>query len=171
MNTKPQTKFKLILISFFASFFAIVFSFYFLHEIVIKVRDSKIKIAEVKRDTALLDKISQEKKQYSNDIQKITSTLPSEYYEVSFFTTQLEQLAQNNNLILEINIDKSKKEEKGSFSSIEYALDIEGSYPSISEFLSQISKLSYHTSIDQLKIFSEEGILTANVKFKLFVEK
>ena len=171
MNIKPQIKYKLILISFFTSFIAIAISLYFLKGIVADVKNSKTKVAEINRDISLLDKILLEKKQYANDIQIVKTTLPSQYYEVSYFTTQLERLAQNNNLALEVGIDKSKKEEKGSYSSITYALDIKGNYPSVSEFLKQMSKLPYHTSVNKIQILNGEEGLTTKVIFRLYVEK
>lgn len=167
----PQTKYKLIVISLLSSFIAIGFGLYFLNKVASDVRGSKIKIAEINRDVDLLEKITKEEKQYEVDIQKVKSTLPSEYYEVSFFTTQLERLAQNNNLALNININKDKKKEKDSYESVTYSLEINGKYSSVSDFLSQMSKLPYHTSVDRLEIESGEGGPVTEVIFRLFVEK
>jgi Tfp pilus assembly protein PilO len=171
MNINPKNKFNLMVASLFFSFVAIGLCLNLLNGIVEKVKVSKIKVAEINRDIALLDKISEEKKQHENNIQKITNTLPSEYYEVSFFTTQIERLARNNNLILEISIDKSKKEERETYDSIAYALEIKGSYPLVSQFLSQMSRLPYHTIVERMNISNEEGELTTQITFKLFVEK
>lgn len=171
MVINHQNKYKLIVISLIFSFFAISAGLYFLNDIAVRVRQSKIKIAEINRDISLLDKIVQEKSQYENDIQRVKSTLPTEYYEVSFFTTQLERLAQNNNLTLEINIDQNKKDEKETYDSVAYSLELRGTYQPVSEYFSQISKLAYHTTIDHMEILNEEGILTAKVKLRLFLEK
>lgn len=171
MNANPKNKFNLMLFSLIASFIAIAISLNFLNDIVEKVKVSKVKVAEINRDIELIDKISKEKKQYEKDIQKITSTLPSEYYEISFFATQLEKIALTNGLTLDINIDKSKIEEKENYDSVTYVVNVKGSYPSVSEFLSQMSKLPYHTILERFNISIEEGKLTTIISFKIYVQK
>ena len=171
MNTNPKTKFNFILI-----FLVILFLIHFcspstINNVAGKVRESKIKVAEINRDISLLDKISHENSQYANDIQKVVNTLPSKYFQVSFFSAELERIAQNNSLTLTINIDKEKKEETETISSIEYALEVTGSYASISNFLSQMSKLPYHTSLEHTEISKKESEPMAKITFKLFVQK
>lgn len=171
MNVNSNNRFKLMTIALLLSFVGIAVCFNMLHLIVGKVKESKIKVDETKRDIALIDKIAQENKQYSAEIQKVKNTLPLEYYEVSFFTTQVEKLAQNNSLELETRIDKDKKEEGAEYDSIIYSLEMKGGYPSISLFLSQLSKLPYHTKVEKMGIAYEEGSLVSKINFKLFVQK
>lgn len=171
MGTNTKTKLKLISLSLTLSFVGIAVSLYFLKSIAIKVKESKVKVAEINRDISLLDKISQEKAQYANDIEKIKDTLPSEYYQISFFTTELERLAQENGASLEINIDPKKGEETDTISSIKYVLEMDGSYTSISNFLSQLSRLPYHTNLDQMNLARKEGEPVGKITFKLFVQK
>ena len=171
MNINPKNKFRLIILSLTVSFISIVILFHYLRGIVDEVKNTKIKIAEVDRDIVLLDKISEDKNQYSADIQKIESTLPSEYFEISFFTAQLENIARNNNLELSINIDKHKKDETESYGTIAYVLEVRGGYPAISDFLSRILKLPYHTSIDKIGISKDEDGIIAKIGFRLFVQK
>jgi len=144
---------------------------YLLSKIANTVKMSKVKVAEINRDIALLDKIVEDRNQYSGDIKKVKFSFPASYDEVSFFTQQLERLAQSGGITLAISIDPGKKEEKEKYSSIMYSMKISGVYTQVSEFLTQIAKLPYHTSVDFLKMGAEGGSLVTNVKFRLFVEK
>ncbi len=171
ISIDKRFKFRFSVVLTAVSFVLIGVGFYQLSKIAITVKKSKVKVAEINRDLVLLDRIVEDRKQYGGDISKIKFTLPSEYYEVSFFSQQLERLAQNNNLILNIKIEQNKKEEKEPFDSIAYAVNLSGSYSNVSEFLSQLAKLPYHTSVDLVKMNLEEGELATDVKFRLFVEK
>jgi Tfp pilus assembly protein PilO len=171
MDTNIKTKLRAISLSLVLTFIGIAVSFYFLKNIAIKVKENKIKVAEINRDISLINKISQEKNQYENDIKKIKNTLPSEYYQISFFTKEIERLSQNNGLTLNIKIDSKKNEETDTVSSIKYVLEVDGSYTSISNFLTQLSKLPYHTSLNQMNIERKEGEPVGKIVFKLFVQK
>ena len=171
MVSNSKNKFRLIVTLLLCTFAGIAFSLNYLRNIAGKVRESKIKVAEINRDISLLDKIALEKNQYTTDIQKVKNTLPFEYYQVSFFTTQLERLAQNNSLNLEIDIEDKKTEETTTIDSVSYALEAKGSYSSVSNFLSQISKLPFHTSLERMEVAQKEGELITKISFKLYVEK
>lgn len=167
----PKLKFKLAVLSLIASFAAVVFGLYSVSKIADTVVKSKVKVAETERDIILLDKLVEERKLYAGEIRKVKSSLPGKYYEISFFVTQLERLAQNNSLGMEIDIDPDKKDEKGSYSSIIFSLKFTGDYNRVSDFLSQMSKLTYHTSVDNIKMDFEGGEIATLVKLRLFVEK
>lgn len=170
MGANTKYKFRLILTILIFLIAGVVISLYFLNNIVGSVKESKVKVAQIKRDVALLDKISQEKTQYSSDIQKIKSTLPSMYYEISFFATELERLAQNNDLTMQISIDEKKKEETNTINSISFLLEIDGTYTSVSYFLTQLSKLPYHTKLERMEFARNEDQPAAKITFKLFTQ-
>ena len=113
----------------------------------------------------------EERKLYAGEIRKVKSSLPGKYYEISFFVTQLERLAQNYSLGMDIDIDPDKKDEKESYSSILFSLKFTGDYNRVSDFLTQMSKLTYHTSVDSIKMDFEGGEIKTLVKLRLFVEK
>lgn len=170
-TTQFENKYKKVRLLLVATFGLIIFGLSYLRNITANLRTSKTRIAEVERDITLLNQIQQDIKQYSQMINEVKSTLPSEYYEISFFTKQLEKLAENSNLTTQIAIDEEKKKEKDTYSSIGYSLNVTGNYISISDFLSQISKLPYHTSVDNLEISSGAEGTIAKVKLRLFIQK
>ena len=167
----PQLKFRLAIFSLLASFGAVIFGLYSFSRIAATVGESKVKVAEISRDVELLDNLMEERKLYAGEIRKVKSSLPAKYYEISYFITQLERLAQNNGLVMEISIGKEKNEEKGSYASITFSLDIVGKRSSVSDFLSQLSKLRYHTSVDKLMVDIDVAEPVTEVEFRLFVEK
>jgi len=167
----PKLKFKLAVLSLMVSFTAVVFGLFSVSKIANTVVKSKIKVAETERDIVLLDKLVEERKLYAGEIRKVKSSLPGKYYEISFFVTQLERLAQNNSLGMDIDIDPDKKDEKESYSSILFSLKFTGDYNRVSDFLTQMSKLTYHTSVDSIKMDFEGGEIKTLVKLRLFVEK
>jgi len=171
ISIDSKLKFRLIILSAIVSFIAVGVGMMFLSKIANTVKESKVKVAEINRDISLLDKIVEDRKQYGGDIKKVENSFPASYDEVSFFTEQLERLAQSGGITLQISIDKSKMEEKEQYASILYSFRISGGYTQTSEFLTQIAKLPYHTSVDVLKMGVESGSLVTNVKFRLFVEK
>ncbi len=132
---------------------------------------SQRSIAETERDINLIDKIKRDNMVYKNSIQLVEGTLPSNYFEVAFFSSEIERLARENTLDLKINIDQKTKEEKASYNSAVYSLETNGSYSAVTNFLTQMAKLPYHTSIDYLKITKEEGKTISNIKFRLFIQK
>lgn len=166
-----QTKYKLVMVLLLTTFIAIIFCLYYLKGLAANLVTNRINIAETERDIVLLDKIIKEKSQYTSDINKVKNTLPSKYYEVAFITTQIEALAQRDNLAIQTSIDQKATEEKGSYSSITYSLILNGSFSSVSEFLSQVAKLPYHTSIDDLKMSVEGGGLVSDIKMRLYIQK
>jgi len=167
----PKLKFKLAVLSLMASVAAVVFGLYSVSKIADTVVKSKVKVAETERDIVLLDKLVEERKLYAGEIRKVKSSLPGKYYEISFFVAQLERLAQNNGLGMDIDIDSDKRDEKGSYSSIVFSLEFIGDYNRVSDFLTQMSKLTYHTTVDNIKMDFEDGELVTLVKLRLFVEK
>lgn len=171
ISIDTKLKFRLIILLTAVSFIAVGVGMFFLSKTANTVKRSKIKVTEINRDIALLDKIIEDRKQYSGDIRKVEYSFPASYDEVSFFTQQIERLALGNGLTLAISIDQNKKEEKEQYDSILYSMRINGSYSAVAEFMTQIAKLPYHTSVDTLKINTEGGSLVASVKFRLFVEK
>ncbi len=171
MMANTQNKLKFTTIALFTSFITIIIGLNILKGIVSKVKTSKLKVAEINRDISLIDKVNDDVKKYESEIKEIVNTLPHEYYELSFFNSQIENIAKENNLTLDIQADKEKKEEKELYDSIGYSISMTGKYLSFANFLSQMSKLPYHTKIDKINIFNEEGVLTAKINFRIFVQK
>ena len=97
--------------------------------------------------------------------------MPTRYSEVAFFTSQMERLAENNAVSILTTIDKDQTQERQPFNSIVYSIEAQGNYPNTAEFLTQMSRLPYHTVVDSLRIESDDGGLTTNIRFRLFVEK
>jgi Tfp pilus assembly protein PilO len=135
------------------------------------ISTQKQTLAGLNHDLEMLDKILSDRQNYEADILTIKNSLPSSYYEVSFFTSQIERLAQVNGLQLETTIDPNVKEEKGGFSSLKFTLNTKGGYQSYSRFLSALTNLPYHTKIDSIKVAKQEGILAQVTIFRLFVNK
>src|SRR4030042_415606 len=132
---------------------------------------SKLKLAESNRDLVLLDNILVDRQKYAADIEKIKKSLPGDYWEVAFFTEQLEKLAAANNLVLETAIDTTVKEDTGGLSSLKFTIKTKGSYQSNAKMLSDISGLPYHTRVDSIKMQKEEGRIAGITTFRLFVNK
>lgn len=166
-----RIKYKIVIVILMATSAAVVIGLYLLDGISKTVSKSRTRIAEMNRDLVLIDKTLADKARYEADIVKVKNTIPSQYFEVSYFTTQVERIAINNNLTLVLNIDQKKKEEKAPYASIAFSLETDGNYSQIAEFFSQLSKLPYHTSVDYLKMSKDDGTLKTEAKFKLFVEK
>jgi Tfp pilus assembly protein PilO len=167
----PESQFKLIILGLVATTLGIFGGMYIISGQKEKIIESKTKIAETKRDLALLDNITQDINRNRGIIEKIKTTLPGQYHEVSFFVGQLERLAQNNNLTLEVNMEPVKKDERANYESVAYSMLINGSYSDVANFLTQISKLAYHTSVDQVTMSNDGGPLVTRVKSRLFIEK
>ena len=128
VNTvQPERKYNIVRLSLLVSLFVIVVGLYFFHSITTDVNRSRIQIAEVENDISLLNQLQQDNRNYSKEINEIKSTLPLEYYEVSFFSAQLEKLAEENNLVIRILVDEDKEEEKSGYNSIMYSLELVGS--------------------------------------------
>ena len=171
ISIDSKLKFRLIILLTAVSFIAVGVGMLILSKTANTVKRSKVKVTEINRDIALLDKIIEDRKQYSGDIRKVKYSFPASYDEVSFFTQQLERLAQGNGLTILISIEQNKKEEKERYDSIMYSMKINGSYSAVSEFMTQIAKLPYHTSVDLVKMNTDSSGLVTNIKFRLFVEK
>jgi Tfp pilus assembly protein PilO len=171
VSKNPQLKLKVVIVSLFVTVGVIIYGLYFLQGLTVNIKASKVKVEEERRDLKLLDKIVKDKNQYDTEIKKAKNTIPSQYYEIAFFTEELNKLAGANGLTLQVNVDKKKKDEKLKYNSVVYSLETRGSYSSVSTFLSQMSKLPYHTTVDSLEMNAESGELISKIKFRLFVEK
>ena len=167
----PEKNLKLAVFLLVSTFVLIIYGFYHLKGTVENVRAGKIKIAEVQRDLDLITRARIDRDQYTSDILRIRSTLPTRYSEVAFFTSQMERLAENNAVSILTTIDKDQTQERQPFNSIVYSIEAQGNYPNTAEFLTQMSRLPYHTVVDSLRIESDDGGLTTNIRFRLFVEK
>jgi Tfp pilus assembly protein PilO len=167
----PHTRYKLVMLLLVSSFVAIIFCLYNIQRLALSLKNIKVNIAESKRDIILIDKVTNERSQYINDINNVKSTLPSKYFEIAYFTSQLETLAELNSLAIQTSIDQKSIEETDTYSSISYSLILNGSFSSVSSFLSQLLKLPYNTYIDNLKMSIENEGLVSHIKIKLFIEK
>ena len=167
----PDLKLKLVRMFLILTTFGIVYGLYYLHSLASNVQASKVKVAEAERDLALLDTARANLHQYASEISQLRHTLPSKYYEVAYFTSQLERLSNNYGLNIQISLDKNPREENQSYNSIAYSLNIEGNYSSVTTFLGQVYRLPFHTAIDSLNMSHEEGRLLTEIKFRLFLEK
>jgi Tfp pilus assembly protein PilO len=135
------------------------------------ISSQKQTLAGLNHDLEMLDKVLSDRQNYESDIITIKNSLPSSYYEISFFTSQIERLAQINALQLETTIDPNVKEEKGGYSSLKFTINTKGAYQSYSNFLSAIANLPYHTIVDSIKVTKQEGALAQVTIFRLFVNK
>lgn len=171
VKINQEIKFKLTIAIAVASFVCVVFVAHLLSGVVDNVKRNRVKIAEIERDIILLDQITQQTQIHRDNIRKVRSTLPSEYYEISFFFVQLEQLAQSNNLSIEISIEPNRKVESAAYDTVAFALNLQGSYSNVTNFLAQLTKLAYHTQVDYLNMSDEGGSLSTDMKLRLFVDK
>ena len=108
VKLNPKTKTNLIYASLLLTLAGVAFALYTLSGIVTTIKKSKVSIAEINRDIALLNRITQDQRTYSDSIEKVKRTLPSQYYEVSYFIKQLERLAQDNGLTIEVVLEPKK---------------------------------------------------------------
>jgi len=166
-----KTKYRLVTVTLLGTLAVIIFCLYYLKDLATNINAARVNIAETQRDIALIDKVTNDMNLYMGDINKLKNTLPSRYFEVAFFTSQLETLAGRNNLSMQVDINEKAVEEKGMYSSISYSLELNGSFSSISEFLSQVAKLPYHTTVSNLNMSIKNGGLVGIVEIKLFIEK
>ena len=171
ISVSEKMKIKFIIVFSVVSFVAMIWGLYSLSNVASIVLANKVRTAEVKRDVELLDRIFEDRKEYGDDIAKVKSSFPSSVYDVSFFAVQLEKLAESKEIVLTLKFDQKEKEEKALYDSITVSLDARGKYLNISEYLSEITKLPYHTEIAQMEINGKDGVTSAKVKLKLFTEK
>jgi len=89
------------------------------------------------------------------------------------FITDLELLAQKNNISLVINIRNDKEEKLGDYYEIRVDLNVNGNYPDILRFLDDVLTLNFYYNLDQLnfsnqkaKTFSDKEAESLNPLFK-----
>ncbi len=166
-----KLKFKIVALISLVSFLAVVYGLFALARISDTVRTAKKKVAETQRDVAVLDGIVKDMSTYDADIKRIGSSFPSSVYDISYFAGQLERLASVNNLDLAIKFSREKTQEKLPYDSISMLLTIDGKYSDLSKFLSDISKLPYHTQIIRLDVEGENEVVSGKVNMKIFIKK
>ena len=135
-----------------------------------EVNNTKSKVAQLAYDIELLDKIIKERDENAEKLNTLKAFLPSSYEEVAYFTRNLEEIAKAEGENLEVTIDKVAKNE-GSVSSLKFIVTTGGDYQSIKNTLSLLADLPYHTTVDSLKVDSDEGKVVTLTNFRLFMKK
>ncbi|MFH1971264.1 MAG: hypothetical protein ABIJ05_02675 [Patescibacteria group bacterium] len=130
---------------------------------------NKVRLSELKRDLIYLDKIVVEENENREKIVLVSQTFPSNYAEVAFFAGALEKIGANQNL--EIEIDKTAKEEKSGLFGLKFSLKTLGSYKSFSEMLSLLADFPYHTKFDSIEMQKTEGTISSLTTFRLLMIK
>jgi len=134
-----------------------------------EIINTKSKVAQLEYDIELLDKIIKDRDENEDKINNLKAFLPSTYKEVAFFTRNLEEIAKEEGESLEVTIDKVAKDE-GSVSSLQFSVTTSGDYQSIKNTLSLLANLPYHTSVDSLRIDSDNGSVVILTNFRLFTK-
>ena len=130
----------------------------------------KAQLQKLTGDLTNLDQILSDEKSYAAVIQKVTVTLPKEYSDVATAIAAIELTAKTNNLTTEMSIDEKSKPETGDLKSLTMAVKTSGSYPDISNFVSGLSTLPYHTRVDALAFDEAGGKVTVTITIRLFMQ-
>ena len=99
------------------------------------------------------------------DIDRLNKIFISEYRELEFIT-QLEQIALNNALTQDINLNKGEVESKGPYHSSVLYINCQGGYENIIKYLSDLESLDYYINIEDLNLVSGEESGQHNLTLK-----
>lgn len=134
------------------------------------VLTQKAQLQKLTNDLANLDKILSDEKSFADAMQHVTATLPKDYNDVAAAVTAIELTAKTNNLNTDLAIDEKTKPEAGDLKSLTIAVKTSGIYGDLSKFVSDLSRLPYHTRIDALTFDEAGGKITATVTIRLFMQ-
>ncbi|MFA6171877.1 MAG: type 4a pilus biogenesis protein PilO [Patescibacteria group bacterium] len=91
-----------------------------------------------------------------NEVLRLDKVFISEYRELEFIT-RLEQIAQSDSVIQEINLNKSAVMETGGFRAVYLFARCQGSYENLVKYLEDIEALDYYINIEDLQITKGEN--------------
>ena len=164
ITTSLKNKFLLVIL-----LVALIFSGKFLVREKKTIIAKKTELAQLQQDLKLLDKILVDKSKFEEKIYLVRKTLPTTFEELSFFISQVEMINSFSGQKLEIKIDEAAKPEQNDLSSLSISLKATGSYFDLSQMLSSLAHLPYHTRIGSLKIEKTENNLSGLINFRLFL--
>lgn len=130
------------------------------------VYSDKVQLAQTSFDLTRLDSVLANEKAHNSEIASVVKTIPNGYQEVAFVLGALEALAKNHSLTLDLKLDDKAVEETGDIHSVLVTLDMTGSYANTQVFLTDISRMPYHTQVSELLT---DNVHTS-VKIKLFIK-
>jgi Tfp pilus assembly protein PilO len=129
----------------------------------------RIELANLYTELTALDKLIEDKEIYREEIKEITSSLPTTYAEVSYFTEEVERIATQSGMAVNTNLDKDAKDEKNGLASVGYSVESRGSYIGYSEMLNLMSNLPFHTRVDSLKIEGQGSNINSRFDFRFYI--
>jgi Tfp pilus assembly protein PilO len=129
----------------------------------------RTKLQELRRDVNRLDQAKADYDLHQNTILSVTSTVPSNYQEVAHAINQIELAASNSQQSLETTVTEAAQSESGGLSSVTLTLSTSGSFSGLSQMLTDIASLPYHTHVDSLQIDADGGSTTALINMRLFI--
>ncbi len=120
-------------------------------------------------DLVNLDRIATDLKERRPDIEKVLSTVPESYEEISQYARKLESIAGKSGIAIKIQFDKNENMETNGLNSTKVKIESSGSYQNLLTFVDSISKLPYHMEIDSLKLDKGEGsFIGLDLTYRLF---
>jgi len=134
-----------------------------------KLVEQRQRVSQLDLDISALDSIVADSKVYEEKIKTLKATLPGSYSEVAVFARTLDEIADSEEEVLTVNIEKEKVAESG-YSSLKFSITTEGSFTSLKNTLTYLSSIPYHTSVDALKVEDVDGKLTTFTNFRLLMK-
>jgi Tfp pilus assembly protein PilO len=160
-------KLYIVVLSFF-SIFVVLVLFMILRKNVQSLVDQRKELVNSEADLVNLDKVTQDYKNRQMDIEKVLSSVPKTYEEISQYAKKLESIANQSNLQIVISFDKSQKSETNGLNSTGVNIKSSGSYSGLVEFIDNLSNLPYQIEIDTIKLEKGEGILNLDLSYRLY---
>lgn len=174
MKIRNKLKQKGILLSLLTTLFLLLAVFsvgYLIKQEAQVVMDKRNELTQLKTDLDYLDRILSSQKENEAKIKILNATLPANFQENARAIVQFERLAGTSNLTLETKIEENSLREPNNLSSIKVSLKTVGSFNSLTNYLSSIANLPYHTRFDTLKIETAGKDTVATTNLRLFLRK
>jgi len=140
-----------------------------LHKQTLNLNQKRSELAHLQQDVVLLDKIATDQKARQASLDAITASVPSTYQEFAYVLEKIEQLASDAQQTIEIAPTEAATPEPDSLDTVTLTIKTSGSYSSLTQFLTNLTRLPYHTRLDSIQVDQDGNQVASLISIRLFI--
>ena len=171
VNNQAIEKYKLgfLIAMIMVSFFGLILFIQRTSGVQKNINLQRYELASLRAEVEALDKVLTDKQTFEPKSSQVIKSLPADFQEVVYFVEEIEKAATLSAVPLELKIDREAKEESRQLESVGFSLTSRGSYVSLSQILSILSNLPFHTKVTAVKMEQDGGQVSSVFDFKVFI--
>lgn len=137
-----------------------------------KLSQSQAKLVTLQSQLREQDILLQQYTDLEGYIHQVSQSLPENFSQFATFTQELSTIASQSGQKITLASEDKPKEEKHSFGTekiVPVTIELNGTYPSLVDYLSKLNQIPYYFEITEFLIEAKATGVNTTIKLNLFV--